>query len=348
MNKMNNLYNFWKNKNVLVTGHTGFKGSWMSIFLHQLGSNVIGMSDFEIISDNYKLSDIENIFDNEYKNDILDTKELNKVVENKIDVVFHFAAQGIVSTASKFPLKTIETNVVGTYNLLELSNNIGVNTFVVSTTDKVYLNSENNNIESDHLGGKEFYSASKASSEHIISAFINTRSKDNFHVGVVRSGNVLGGGDGAKDRIVTDVINSLRNNKDITLRNPNAIRPWQYILDSILGYLLTAQYCYENNSDEIFNLNSKNNNNFTVRNLVDEICNYWPDNKSNIIIENSDFYETKILKIDSTKANNLLNWNAHTNLNSLAKFIVDWESNIENDSKFSFKQINDYMDSLSK
>ena len=196
---MNNLYNFWKNKNVLVTGHTGFKGSWMSIFLNQLGSNVIGMSDFEIISDNYKLSDIENIFDNEYKNDILDTKELNKVVENKIDVVFHFAAQGIVSTASKFPLKTIETNVVGTYNLLELSNNIGVNTFVVSTTDKVYLNSENNNIENDHLGGKEFYSASKASSEHIISAFTNTRSKDDFHVGVVRSGNVLGGGDGAKE-----------------------------------------------------------------------------------------------------------------------------------------------------
>jgi len=345
---MDNLFNFWKNKNVLITGHTGFKGSWMSMFLNQLGSRVVGLSDFKIVSDNYKFSDIKNVFDKEFKNDILDTKKLDNIfLKNQIDIVFHLAAQGIVSTASKLPLETIKTNIVGTYNLLEASNNSGVKTLVVSTTDKVYLNTSNNNIESDHLGGKEFYSASKASSEHIISAFKNTRSRDDFNVGVVRSGNVLGGGDGAEDRIITDILYSLRNKKDITLRNPNAIRPWQFVLDSILGYLLTAQHCDEKNKDEIFNLNSEKNNNLTVRNLVDVICDYWPNNQSDIIIENSKFYETEILKIDSSKAKNILNWNAHTDLKSLAKLIVDWELNIENDSQYSMRQIKNYIENQS-
>ena len=346
MNNIDNILNFWKNKNVLITGNTGFKGSWLSMFLNQLNSNVFGISDFKIVSDNYKRSDIKGVFQKEFKLDILNKEELDDILNNQIDIVFHLAAQGIVSTASKFPLKTIETNIIGTYNVLDSSNNKGINTLVISTTDKVYLNSSNKNIESDHLGGKEFYSASKASSEHIISAFTNTKSNDNFHVGVVRSGNVLGGGDGGKGRIVTDVVNSLRNQEDIILRNPNAIRPWQYVLDSLLGYLLTAQYCFENKTNEIFNLNSEKNNGFTVRNLVEEICDSWPNKSSNIIIRSSDLYETEVLTIDSTKANKKLNWNAQTDLKSLAKFIVEWELNIFNDSKFSFKQLNKYIENL--
>jgi CDP-glucose 4,6-dehydratase len=337
--------NFWSNKKVLVTGHTGFKGSWLSQFLKYQEAKVCGLSNYDVISDNYHSMD-KNIFTEEFELDIVsDIKDVESLfLKNEFEVVFHLAAQGIVSTAKANPLGTINSNIVGTFNVLNSINQASnPSTLVISTTDKVYLNTSINNIESDHLGGKEFYSASKAATEHIISAFTNSEKKQDLNVGVIRSGNVLGGGDGGKDRIQTDVIKSLKNGEDIVLRNPKSVRPWQFILDSISGYVLTAQYCNENRKNEIFNLNSKPNNDYTVENLVKAFICSWTSKKINIIHKNSDMYESDILTIDSSKANKLLNWKAIEDINSIASKTVKWEKENMKGNNISFLQIEEYL-----
>lgn len=337
--------NFWLNKKVLITGHTGFKGSWMSSFLKQLGADIFGLSNYKIISDNYASMD-KNIFSKEYELDIFsDTNRINSLIKNNdFEVVFHFAAQGIVSVAKIDPLETINSNIVGTYNILNSFNQIShPATLVISTTDKVYLNTSKNNIESDKLGGKEFYSASKAATEHIISAFINSKKKKNLNICVVRSGNVLGGGDGGKDRIQTDVINSLKSGNKIVLRNPNSVRPWQFILDSISGYVLSAQYCNENSTDEIFNLNSKLNNTYTVENLVKAFIESWSSNEVEIVHKESEMYESNILTIDSSKAHRLLKWEATEDIYSIANKTIEWEKENLKGNNISELQINEYL-----
>lgn len=337
--------NFWQNKKVLVTGHTGFKGSWLAQFLKYHDAQIFGLSNYDIISDNYFSMD-KNIFTKEFELDIVsDKNEIEKLfLKNEFEVVFHLAAQGIVSTAKKDPLATINSNIVGTFNVLNSINQTSYpSTIVASTTDKVYLNTSRNNIESDQLGGKEFYSASKAATEHIINAFVYSQKKQDLNIGVIRSGNVLGGGDGGKDRIQTDVINSLKRGKDIILRNPKSVRPWQFILDSISGYVLTAQYCNENSKDEIFNLNSKPNNDYTVENLVRAFINSWTSEEVNIIHKSSDLYESDVLTIDSSKANKLLSWKAVEDIDSIAKKTVNWEKENIKGNNISILQIDEFL-----
>lgn len=318
---------FWKNRKVLITGHTGFKGSWLACYLNYLGSEVYGLSDSEIISENYERIDKKKTFQSEYKLNISDNNnELTKVFNQDFDFVFHLAAQGVVSTAKIKPLETLVTNIIGTFNVMNLVNeNEKINGLVISTTDKVYSDTANSNLEESSLGGKEFYSASKASTEHIISAFINTISRKDLNIGVVRSGNVLGGGDGGKDRIVTDIINSLKNNEDIYLRNPESIRPWQYILDSLNGYLMTGEYCVKNNQNEIFNLGSSENNEKKVMDLTENILKNWNSDKNIEIKQKQNlFYESEFLRIDSKKANNILGWQPLFDLEMISTAIVDW------------------------
>jgi len=318
---------FWKNRKVLITGHTGFKGSWLACYLNYLGSEVYGLSDSEIISENYERIDKKKIFQSEYILNISDnSNKLTKVFNQDFDFVFHLAAQGGVSTAKIKPLETLVTNIIGTFNVMNLVNeNEKINGLVISTTDKVYSDTANSNLEESSLGGKEFYSASKASTEHIISAFINTISRKDLNIGVVRSGNVLGGGDGGKDRIVTDIINSLKNNEDIYLRNPGSIRPWQYILDSLNGYLMTGEYCVKNNQNEIFNLGSFENNEKKVMDLTENILKNWNSDKNiEIKQKQNSFYESEFLRIDSKKANNILGWQPLFDLEMISTAIVDW------------------------
>lgn len=318
---------FWKNRKVLITGHTGFKGSWLACYLNYLGSEVYGLSDSEIISENYERIDKKKTFQSEYNLNISDnSNKLTKVFNQDFDFVFHLAAQGVVSTAKIKPLETLVTNIIGTFNVMNLVNeNEKINGLVISTTDKVYSDTANSNLEESSLGGKEFYSASKASTEHIISAFINTISRKDLNIGVVRSGNVLGGGDGGKDRIVTDIINSLKNNEDIYLRNPGSIRPWQYILDSLNGYLMTGEYCVKNNQNEIFNLGSSENNEKKVMDLTENILKNWNSDKNIEIKQKQNlFYESEFLRIDSKKANNILGWQPLFDLEMISTAIVDW------------------------
>ena len=337
---------YWKNKKVLVTGHTGFKGSWLSAVLRHFGSEVIGLSDGSILSDEYKTQDRKYIYKEEFTLDISDDmSDFRRVLsKHEIDTVFHLAAQGIVSTAFQYPLKTIMSNIIGTYNILDLVNSYeNINSLVISTTDKVYFETSKENTEEDKLGGAEFYSASKASTEHIINAYLKTKKRNSLNVGVVRSGNVLGGGDGAKDRIMTDIINALKESNKITLRMPESIRPWQYILDSLTGYLLTCEYVKTQSVDEVFNLNSPSNNKYTVRNLTDEIVEAWkPDTDFKIKIEKSDLQETETLIINSNKANKLLNWSPKYEIKDIAEKIVSWEKSAFKGKNITSDQITDF------
>lgn len=335
---------FWQDKKILVTGHTGFKGSWLACYLKYLGSEVYGVSDSKIISDNYKLLNKKEIFVEEFNLDIsIDDKELNNLMQQNFDIVFHLAAQGIVSTAQKKPIETLNANIIGTYNVL---NSVNQNNYtkglIISTTDKVYAESEKYNTEDSKLGGKEFYSASKASAEHVIAAYINTSLSNNLNIGVVRSGNVLGGGDGASDRIVTDIINSLFENKNISIRNPESVRPWQYILDSLNGYLMASEYCIKNSKNEIFNIGSAENNEKNVIELTESIIQKWGNKTIEIEIINNSFYESNFLRIDSEKAESLLGWKSFFNFEMISEAIVDWYKNFQNNENITMSQIDKF------
>ena len=239
---------FWNDKNVLITGHSGFKGIWLSIILKELGSNIIGISKENLNSELYDFSSSKEIFVEEHFIDLgmTSSDELKKVLSNKkFDIVFHLAAQSLVPEAYINPLDTLKVNIFGTFHvLMACAENNLTNSVVVSTTDKVYKHASSQNNEDSSLGGYEFYSSSKVSQEMVIDAFKNYSEKIN--ISTVRSGNVLGPGDGAKGRIVTDIINSLRTETEVELRQPFSIRPWQDILDSLYGYLLVAQNNYTN------------------------------------------------------------------------------------------------------
>jgi CDP-glucose 4,6-dehydratase len=237
---------FWSGKKVLITGNTGFKGSWLTLFLKNLGAEIYGVSREEK-EGIYKLANVHKIINKQLIYDIAsnDTSDLDNFVKTvNPDVIFHFAAQSLVYVGYVNPIDTLNTNVIGTYNVLNsIKKTSNLNSVVVSTTDKVYRDSSFENIESSPLGGKDFYSSSKVGTENVISAFLSFN--NSFNISTVRSGNVIGGGDRAEKRLVTDLINALITNSDFTLRKPKSIRPWQSVLDSILGYLLVAQNSYK-------------------------------------------------------------------------------------------------------
>lgn len=341
------LKDFYRKKKILITGHSGFKGSWLASTLYCLEAEINGLSDMSVESGIYKVLKQNKIFKNEYIIDITNEDFVkNILLNNNYDIVFHFAAQGLVSKASEDPKNTILTNVLGTYNVLNATNlNKNIKNLIIATTDKVYDEHNAQNTEVFKLGGKEFYSASKASSEHIISAFINTTKRSDLSIGVVRAGNVLGGGDYGKDRILTDVINSINSNQNILLRNPNSIRPWQYVLDSIFGYLLVCKYCIEHNKCDIFNLNSTVNNKVSVREFVNKLIEIW--NVSHEIEiqlnQKNTFYESDILTIDSTKAKNILGWQPNKEISEICENIVAYE-NSKNKFNWTLNHINEFID----
>lgn len=337
---------FWSDKRILITGHTGFKGAWLSCILKFLGCRVSGLSDQKIQSDLYQSLDFSKILENEYAIDIsLTTSTLKQVFSMEYDLVFHFAAQGLVSKAKENPRETINSNIIGTYNILEAINAYcKTPCLIVATTDKVYADPSAINTEEFPIGGDEFYSATKSAAEHIIRAFTKTIKRSDLNIGIIRSGNVLGGGDGAADRVITDILNSLKSNTKIKLRNPSGVRPWQYIIDSLHGYLLSAEYCAQNRVDEIFNLHSKNNNDFTVKEITESLIKYWGKPLDNWILEcPSDLKETPVLKLNSDKAQSLLGWTALHDINSISKNIVEWEQAKLKGKNITFEQIDEHF-----
>ncbi|MDA9036855.1 CDP-glucose 4,6-dehydratase [Acidimicrobiia bacterium] len=325
------MKNFWSGKNILITGHTGFKGSWLALYLKSLDSKVHGIS-LTKKEGIYELSSVNKIMDSEYFLDISEKNNIDvmKNIIKKIspDIIFHFAAQSLVLESYKNPIDTISTNILGPVHLITAVKNANIfPTLTIATTDKVYSTPNSKNTEEFSLGGKDFYSASKVSKEFIIDAFRNHPDYSNIILNKIRSGNVIGGGDRAKDRLFTDLICSINANENIILRNPDSVRPWQYVLDSLKGYLLVTEKSYLDNKSFTYNLNSDLNNKYTVYEIA-KLLNEESGLKKEIIVQyKNTFNEVDILTIDSSAIKKDLGWSAKHSIPEIIKLIVDWEFN---------------------
>ena len=271
---------FWKNKKVLVIGHTGFKGGWLTMVLNLLGAKVYGISLYPKNSPNfYNLLNLKKYLIRDKNINIENYKSLNLEI-NKIkpDIIFHLAAQSKVRDSYVSPLKTIETNVLGTSNILEIfRKNLFIKTLLITTTDKVYKNTNNKRFfrESDELGGDDIYSASKSSIEILTNAYNKSFLLQSSRRSIIclRAGNVIGGGDWAKDRIIPDCIRSIKNQKNLILRNPKSIRPWQHVLEPIIGYIAVAEKIYnnKNNIGLAINFGPRKNNCVDVKKVTQKL-----------------------------------------------------------------------------
>lgn len=325
-------YNYFKNKRILVTGHTGFKGSWLVTWLNLLGSKVMGVSLDPAKGDNHFKILKKNLVVIDKRGDIRNEKYLKKQISQfKPEIVFHLAAQAIVSTSYEYPKKTFETNVIGTLNLLTILSELKHKcTAILITSDKCYKNIEvkRGYKENDELGGDDFYSSSKASAELIINSFYKSFIKDKnkfLRIGTARAGNVVGGGDWSKNRLIPDCVKYWSKNRSVTLRNPNATRPWQHVLEALSGYLHLA---YELNRNpklngESFNFSNNQIKNFTVLEFIKGIKKYWTKANWNVHKKNF-FYESTLLQLNSNKAKKILKWKNKLKLSETIKLVSEW------------------------
>ncbi len=341
----------FKGKKVLITGHTGFKGSWLSIWLHHLGAQVVGISlDPKTNQDNFVLSKIgDQITD--YRADIRNLDEIQPIVEKEQpEILFHLAAQPIVLDSYTDPVYTFKTNVMGTVNLLEaFRNSKSLKTGVFITTDKCYENVEKDYAykETDSMGGYDPYSASKGAAELVISSYRRSFFQDtDKKIASVRAGNVIGGGDWAPFRIVVDIINAIQKNEIIEIRNPIATRPWQHVLEPLGGYLLlAAKMMKERKFDEAWNFGPEKENIVTVRELLDKTIAAYGQGEWKDVSEKEKLHEAKLLSLDITKAKTQLNWHPVLNLDETIEYTVDWYKRYKSEDVFDLclEQITDYM-----
>ena len=339
---MKNDLNIYKNLKVLVTGSTGFKGSWLCFWLNLLQAKVVGVGlKPEKDSIIFKKLKLEKKIKQYYLN-IVDFKKLNKIIKKeKPDIIFHLAAQSIVSESYIDPLKTINFNVVGSSNILESCRINKVKNLVYITSDKCYLNDNKKNSykENDRLGGKDVYSSSKAASEIIFFSYHKSFFNKNKTVkyASARAGNVIGGGDMKKDRIVPDIVKSIMTKKSIFLRNPKAIRPWQHVLESLYGYLILGNFLINNklskNKIPNWNFGPNSSNYKNVLSLTKKIIFNWNLKNKVIKIKKENFHESSILKLNNQKAQKELKWKPKLNFNQTIKLTVDWYKALKNNNK---------------
>ncbi|MCI5491936.1 MAG: CDP-glucose 4,6-dehydratase [Prevotellaceae bacterium] len=335
---MTSLSEFYKGKRVLVTGHTGFKGSWLSIWLNEMGAVVGGISqDPSSDKDNYSLSDISGHLDLDARADIRNGHWLKEIItEWKPDIVFHLAAQPLVRLSYSFPVDTFETNVLGTINVMEaIRLTPSVRSAVMITTDKCYENKEQiwGYRENDPMGGHDPYSASKGAAELAISSwrrsFFNTETlPDGQHqqIASARAGNVIGGGDWAKDRIVPDCIRALEEGRPVEIRSPHAVRPWQHVLEPLSGYLLLAKLMWEhpNQYNQAWNFGPANESVATVWHVASEIVEAYGKGSLTDVSDPNSLHEASLLTLDITKARQLLAWQPVFTLQEAVRLTVDW------------------------
>ena len=330
------LNNFYRGKKILITGHTGFKGSWLSIWLSELGANVIGYAlEHPTIPSLFEICNLEERVIS-LIGDIRNLKTLRDVFdEYQPEIVFHMAAQSLVRYSYREPVETYETNIMGTVNLLEASrHNSSVRAIVNVTSDKCYENREGfwNYSENDPMGGYDPYSSSKGCAELITTAYIKSYfNPDEYErhgasLASVRAGNVVGGGDWAEDRLIPDCIKALMENTPIVIRYPDAVRPWQHVLDPLFGYLLLAQYLYQDGPafSGAWNFGPDYENDKAVRWLVEHITKKWGNNASWTVDCSNHPYEANYLKVDCSKAKSKLGWNSNWNLKLVVEKTVDW------------------------
>lgn len=326
--------NIYKNKKVLVTGNTGFKGSWLTTWLLSLGAKVYGFSDG--IPTNPSMFEVLNLEEKITQKfaDIRDKEALILYVkEIKPDFIFHLAAQAIVSTSYKNPLDTVTTNVVGTACVMEAIREADWNcTCIIITSDKAYDNVEWiwGYRENDAIGGKDVYSGSKGAAELIIKSYWHSFIKNmpNIRMGVARAGNVIGGGDWAKDRIIVDCVKAFANDQTVEIRSPQATRPWQHVLEPLSGYLTLGQYLIEGKtkSGEPFNFGPRAEQTKTVLHLVKDLASLWglDEEKAVKLTGNIPFHEATLLKLNCDKALAYLDWHSTLHYEECIRSIADW------------------------
>ena len=343
----------YKDKTVLVTGHTGFKGSWLCFWLKKMGANVIGYAlEAPTTPNHFELLNLDII---SITGNIKDLEHLNTVFQTyKPDIVFHLAAQPLVRLSYENPIETYETNVIGTLKVFEACRNNNTKAIVNITSDKAYENKEWiwGYKEIDPMGGYDPYSSSKGCADILATSYRNSffnikdylpeRQRDksklkkthNTLLATCRAGNVIGGGDWAKDRLITDIMISVSIGKKVSIRNPKATRPWQHVLEPLSGYLHIGQKLLEEKMEfaEAWNFGPDDEGNINVENVLKSVKKYW--NKLDYEIKpNSEFHEANLLKLDCTKANTILKWNSVWNNSTTIEKTVNWYKNFYENNK---------------
>ena len=328
---------FYRGKRVLVTGHTGFKGSWLTIWLHELGAEVVGVGlEPHSERDNFVLSGIGNKIKADIRADIRDGEKMNAIfAEYKPQIVFHLAAQPLVRLSYDIPVETYQTNVMGTINILEaIRATDGVKVGVMITTDKCYENKEQiwGYRENEPMGGYDPYSSSKGATELAISSwrrsFFNPKDyeKHGKAIASVRAGNVIGGGDWALDRIIPDCIRALESGIPIDIRSPKAIRPWQHVLEPLSGYMLLAQKMWEHPTDycEGWNFGPRAESISTVWDVATKVIEYYGSGSLRDLSDPAALHEAKLLMLDISKAKLRLVWEPRMNITETIAMTIDW------------------------
>jgi len=347
------MFEFYKNKRIFITGHTGFKGSWLSQILVLSGAKICGFS--KLPDSEPALFDILHLKSNMISiiGDIRNLDEIKKAVKDfRPDIIFHLAAQPIVRESYKNPIYTFETNIMGTVNLLEAVRNCeSIRSVVNITTDKVYENNEWEwgYRENEPLNGFDPYSNSKSCSELVTSSYKNSffNNQLNISVSTARAGNVIGGGDFSIDRIVPDCVRAAIIGEDIVLRNPNSIRPYQHVFEALSAYLFLVERQYNNKLLEgCYNIGPNEDGCVTTGKIADTFCKAWGNLKWTSKSELNSKHEANFLKLDCSKIKNKIGWYPKMNIEDAINLTVEWTKayyNRENIQMISEKQISEYF-----
>lgn len=348
---------FWKNKRVFITGHTGFKGSWLTLWLNQMGAVVKGYALAPNTEHSlFEIAGIKELI-NHQVGDVRDLKKLKKsLLEFSPEIVIHLAAQPLVRRSYLDPVYTYETNVMGTVYLLEASRACGSLKAIVNvTSDKCYENNEWlwGYREFEPMGGHDPYSNSKGCSELVTSAFRRSffGSGSSILLASARAGNVIGGGDWSEDRLVSDALRAFEKKVPLVVRNPSAIRPWQHVLEPISGYLTLAEKLYVSKSEyaEGWNFGPKDEDSRSVSDILDFLVDHWPEKVSWIQDSKEQPHEAQLLKLDISKAKSRLRWQPRWELDKTLQSIIDWHQYWLEGADMrtiTLSQINDYQEDL--
>jgi CDP-glucose 4,6-dehydratase len=349
---------FWQGKNVLITGHTGFKGSWLSLWLQQIGANIVGVSLDPLTTPNlYEQANVA-VGMQSFRGDVRNYANVEQLFKkHRPELVFHLAAQPLVRYSYNNPIETYSTNVMGTLHVLEaIRKTESVRAAVMVTTDKCYENKEWiwGYRENDAIGGHDPYSSSKGAAELVISSYRNSYFSSSQHnqertaIASARSGNVIGGGDWSEDRIVPDSIRAFQKENAVQIRNPNAVRPWQHVLEPLSGYIRLAELLFNKGQEyaQAWNFGPPEGDVHSVRWIVEQLAEQW-GNTAGWVVDEGDYpHEANYLKLDCSKANLRLNWHPQWDLKYALLKTVEWHKAENMDKEYRelcLRQINEFM-----